>query len=160
MLISAFFHLGFHRYLHQFFCHELERESFYAHTCTETMLVPGALGTAIHSGRFMLLSLLARRKGCGWGMVSVRALSRLWGAYFGDSTKGTGKSGEQRVERYDLFLGTLCVGFSANVRYPNIVKLLISDTSVNLYCCMQVFYTKTVGQLHNISPFVELTQCA
>lgn len=32
-------------------------------TCTETMLVPGALGTAIQSGRFMLLSLLARRKG-------------------------------------------------------------------------------------------------
>lgn len=57
------------------------------------MLVPGALGTAIQSGRFMLLSLLARRKGCGCGSASVRELSRLWGAYFGDSTNGTGTGG-------------------------------------------------------------------
>lgn len=62
------------------------------------MFDPAALGKAIQSGTFMLLSLLALIKGWGWGNPRVRELSLLWGANFGDSKNGTGiKLGEKIV---------------------------------------------------------------
>lgn len=60
-------------------------------TCTDTALLAATLGGPIQSGTFMVLSLLARRRGCGRGRASVRALSSLWGAYLGVSRKGTEK---------------------------------------------------------------------
>lgn len=105
-------------------------------TCTETMLVPGALGTAIQSGRFMLLSLLARRKGWGWGMASVRALSRLWGAYLGDSTKGTERR-RTRVSRLCFSLFDLLV-LQTLSKY--VTMLIHSIWSTAQTCVIVLFY--------------------
>lgn len=119
-----------------------------AGTCTETMLEVGALGTAIQSGRFMLLSLFARRNGWGWGTARVRELSRLWGAYFGDSTKGT--------RMFSKIAGWLCVKIllfnvtfannSMNVALSWSVEQLTRHYSENTKCKVK----KTEGQLTHI----------